>query len=133
MVGTVVFAEIQYVHGMLLVAGDGCMVNLPESHAGGAAVCGPLWDGAPGDLDSEGRVWEACRPAQGFTFCRLRSGCPPGISLAYHMTGRKVKQNGKKAMEYLREQGYDRNIKEHSAAPKPQEAKRRRGNEVQAK
>ena len=72
-------------------------------------------------------------PGAGLHLLQLTVRLPSGISLAYHMTGRKVKQNGKKAMEYLREQGYDRNIKEHSAAAKPQEAKRRRGNEVQAK
>jgi hypothetical protein len=47
------------------------------------------------------------------------------------MTGRKVKQNGKKAMDYLRKSVYDKSIK--STAPQMSGEKRRRGNEVQAK
>ena len=42
-------------------------------------------------------------PGAGLHLLPLTVRLPSGISLAYHMTGRKVKQNGKKAMEYLPE------------------------------
>ena len=70
-------------------------------------------------------------PGAGLHLLPLTVRLPSGISLAYHMTGRKVKQNGKKAMDYLRKSVYDKSIK--STAPQMSGEKRRRGNEVQAK